>query len=206
MRPPIPALPTGVADAFARHGTERRLRRGERVFRAGTPVAGLHLVTSGHLRIVRGAPRAVVVHHEGPGGLLGETALFGGVSYPATAIATEPTVVRLLADSHVWQLLRDDPDAAAFFLRRLADRLLGVITRLDEINSSSVATRVLAHLQARPGAKEGRPVSLGMTQHELAEEIGTVREVIVRELRRLVASGAITARGRGMYLVRPSPE
>jgi CRP/FNR family transcriptional regulator len=158
-------------------------------------------VVKGHLRIMRGAPRAVVVHHEGPGGLLGETALFGGTTYPATAVASEPTTVRLLPSAHVWQLLRDDPEAAAFFLRRLAERLGGVIRRLDEISQRSVADRLLAHLAARPGASLGDPVSLGMTQQELAEELGTVREVIVRELRRLVQAGVITPCGRGLYVV-----
>lgn len=201
MHPSAPPLPPGVAEAFARHGTSRRLRRGGVVFRADTQAAGLHLVVSGHLRILRGSPRAVVVHHEGPGGLLGETAFFGGTGYPATAVASEPTIVRLLPAARVWQLLREDPDAAAFFLRRLAERLRGVITRLDDINSTSVATRLLAHLRSRPGAADGRLVSLGMTQTELAEELGTVREVLVRELRRLVQRGLLAPGGRGLYRV-----
>jgi CRP/FNR family transcriptional regulator len=197
---PLP-LPAGVAGAFARLGSDRRLRRGGVVFRAGSAVPGLHLVVSGHLRILRGTPRAVVVHHEGPGGLLGETALFGATGYPGTAVATEPTALRLLPAASVWQLLREDPEASAFFLRRLAERLRGVITRLDDINSTSVSTRLLTHLRTRPGADEGRAVSLGMTQNELAEELGTVREVIVRELRRLVKTGIIAAKGRGMYQI-----
>jgi CRP/FNR family cyclic AMP-dependent transcriptional regulator len=195
------ALPAGVADAFARHGTPRRLRRGGRLFEAGDPVKGLHLVESGHLRIVVGGNRPMVLHHEGPGGILGETALFGGTPYPGTAIATEATVCRHLSHGRILALLRDDPDAAAFFLHRLAVRLRGVITRFNALHQTSVAVRLARHLMERPGAGQGRRVSLGMTQEELAAELGTVREVVVRELRRLGERGLVASGGRGLYRV-----
>jgi len=76
--PVTPARPSGVTEAFSRHGIVRRLRRGSRLFSAGDPVAGLHLVESGHLRIVVGGAKPMVLHYEGLGGMLGETALFGG--------------------------------------------------------------------------------------------------------------------------------
>jgi CRP/FNR family cyclic AMP-dependent transcriptional regulator len=190
-----------VRQAFAQHGIPRRLRRGGRLFQAGDAVRGLHLVESGHLRIVVGGARPTVLHHEGPGGLLGETALFGNTPYPATALATEPTMCRHLPQARVMALLRDDPEAAAFFLRRLAVRLRGVISRFHSLNQTSVAIRLARHLLAQPGAATGRRVSLGMTQSELAAELGTVREVVVRELRRLVERGLVASGGRGLYRV-----
>ncbi len=195
-------IPEQVRAAFEHDGLAKRLRRGAALFRAGSVPAGLYLVERGHLRIVRGGSRPVVLHYEGPGGMLGETALFGGTPYPATAIASEPTVCHLLPADRVWRLLADDPEAAAFFLRRLATRLHGVITRLDGVSRSSVAARLARHLLERPGAREGQIVSLGMTQVELAEELGTVREVVVRELRQLRSAGLVGSAGRGLYRVR----
>jgi predicted transcriptional regulator len=45
-------------------------------------------------------------------------------------------------------------------------------------------------------------VTLGGTQQEVAEELGTVREVVVRAVRALCESGAIEPAGRGRYRVR----
>ncbi len=202
---PDTPFPDGVLAAFARHGVSRRLRRGGVLFRAGTSAGGLHLVEAGHLRIVRGSDRAVVLHHEGPGGMLGETALFGGTPYPATAIASEPTTCRSLPATRVWQLLRDDAGAARFFLRRLASRLGEVIGRLDDQGRLSVAERLERHLRGRPGASAGEAISLGMTQGELAAELGTVREVVVRELGRLRRDGVLEAMGRGLYRFSVTP-
>jgi CRP-like cAMP-binding protein len=61
--------------------------------------------------------------------------------------------------------------------------------------------RLARHLMERPGAGQGRRVSLGMTQEELAAELGTVREVVVRELRRLGERGLVASGGRGLYRV-----
>jgi CRP/FNR family transcriptional regulator len=200
-----PAPPSGVTHAFSRHGIVRRLRRGGRLFSAGDPVAGLHLVESGHLRILVGGAKPMVLHYEREGGILGETALFGGTPYPGTAIATEPTACRLLPRANVMHLLGEDVEAAAFFLNRLAVRLRGVIARFNVVNQTSVAVRLARHLTDRPDAASGRHVSLGMTQSELAEELGTVREVVVRELRRLGERRLVGSGGRGLYRVLDYP-
>jgi DNA-binding transcriptional regulator LsrR (DeoR family) len=51
------------------------------------------------------------------------------------------------------------------------------------------------------GKAKRNTFSLGMTQTALAEEIGTVREVVVRALRELRESGAIESVGDGKYRV-----
>lgn len=46
------------------------------------------------------------------------------------------------------------------------------------------------------------PSTLGMTQEQFADELGTVREVLVRELGALVRDGTLTSLGRGRFLVQ----
>ena len=90
--------------------------------------------------------------------------------------------------------------AVAFLLlERLATRVRGLVARLDALALRSATGRLAAWLLERP-AREGR-VSLGMTQGELAEELGTVREVVVRGLRALQRRGAIRALGGGRFEV-----
>ena len=75
----VRAVPPGIAVAFQEHRVLRRLRRHLKLFVAGDPVPGLYLVEAGHLRVVRGGgSRSFVLHYEGPGGMLGETAFFLG--------------------------------------------------------------------------------------------------------------------------------
>jgi CRP/FNR family cyclic AMP-dependent transcriptional regulator len=109
-----------------------------------------------------------------------------------------------------------DPGLAFFFLKRLSNRVQGLVERVDQNTVSSVQTRLARFIlqryetalaAARSMSKKGqRPVfSLGMTQTALAEELGTVREVVVRALRELRQLGAIESAGKGKYRVSDLP-
>ena len=65
----------------------------------------------------------------------------------------------------------------------------------------SRSTYQFRSLIERAGASTAPTFSLGMTQSELAEELGTVREVIVRALRQLKDMGAISSRDNGRFAV-----
>ena len=197
-------LPAPLLALAARDGRTLSLERGARLFVAGAAVRGLHLVVTGGVRVVReSVERAVVVHHEGPGGLLGEVALFTDGVYPGSAVATEPTALRLVPADAVRRALAAEPAIAELLLRRLARRTREVIERLDRVAHLTVVRRVALHLLARAatsarGRAAGPPVvSLGMTQTALAEELGTVKPIVVRELGTLRRLGLVEAVGAG---------
>lgn len=203
---PDGSIPGPVLALCERLGRPLEHATGRALFTAGSPVLGLHLILRGTVRIVRHTEsRAIVVHRERAGGLLGEVALFGDGIYPGTAYAAEPTSTRLLPADAAHREIRRDPALAAFFLQRLARRTQEVIGRLDRLAHHTVLRRLAAHLLARVAAarplRHGDTVSMGMSQVELAEELGTVKEVVVRELRMLRRLGLIAPADRGRYRI-----
>lgn len=105
-----------------------------------------------------------------------------------------------------------DPSLAFFFLERLALRVQSLVDRVDQIAAHSVQARLARFFLLRAESvtmargKRGNPeqspaFSLGMTQSALAEELGTVREVVVRSLRALRELGAIEKVGRDKFLI-----
>jgi CRP-like cAMP-binding protein len=200
---------TGISDAACRELATRSLRRvyetGETLFRTGAEASAVYVVTSGRVRVMRQAGgRRHVLHEEGPGGTLGEVPLFEGGCYPATAIAAEPTTCFVLGRDAIASAMRVDPELTWRFLSRLAARVRTLVERVDGLAARSVPQRLAALLVARyeraPGARGS--ISLGGTQQEVAEELGTVREVVVRAVRVLCDEGAIEPLGRGRYRVR----
>jgi CRP/FNR family transcriptional regulator len=187
-----------LLEGLAGRGHDKRYSRGQVLFRAGDEAKGLFVVIEGRVRVVREtAGRGQVVHEEGPGGTLGEVPLFTGCPYPATATATETTRCLLVRREAVRAALAADPDLAVRLLTGLALRVHNLITRLDRLAFSSVRARLAAWIAERARAGLGPVVSLGMTQERLAEELGTVREVVVRELAAVRRLGAIRSRGAG---------
>jgi len=155
------------------------------------------------VRVVR-APggRQYTVHTEGPGGTLGEVPLFAGGRYPATALAAEPTLCLVLRRDALARAIAADPELAFRLLARLAERVRTVVSRLDRRTSQTVPVRLATLLLARHAEAGGAPFTLGATQAEAAEELGTVREVLVRALRTLREAGLVEAAGRARFRVR----
>jgi CRP/FNR family transcriptional regulator len=141
------------------------------------------------------------VHTEGPGGTLGEVPFFSGGRYPASAVAAEPTLCLTLDHATLARAIAKDPDLAVRWLARLAMRVRGLVERLEQETSRSVEQRLAALLLARDEASRGASFTLAATQAEAAEEIGTVREVLVRTLRRLRERKLVATPVRGRYRV-----
>lgn len=182
-------------------GTLVRFGLGEVLWTAGSEARGLFVVVAGRVRVVRGRDgRQHVLHTEGPGGTLGEVPLFEGSRYPATALTAEPTLCAHFGRGALEAAIALDPEVAFLLLRRLAGRVRHLIDRLDGMTHGSVTGR-LATLLLDRHRTGGLVAGLGGSQAQVAEELGTVREVLVRELRRLREAGVIESAGRGRVRV-----
>ena len=200
--PALEGAPQGVLTALAAIATEVRFGPGQTLFLEGSPARGWYVILEGRVRVVRGAGgRQHVIHTESRGGTLAEVPLFGGGPHPATAIAAEPTVCALFDRPGLESAITRHPAVAFLLLRRLALRVRRLVDRLDQRSARPVQARLAAFLLGlAPGTADGS-VTVGMTQLELAEELGTVREVVARELRALRRHGLIVPRGPGRYFV-----
>jgi len=192
-----------ATEAARRAPAARTIRRtfevGETLFSAGTVARGLYVIASGRVRVLRhSSGRRHVLHEEGAGGTLGEVPLFEGGGYPATAVAAERTTCYVVGRDALAAAMRIDPELAWSFMARLAARVRLLVERLDALAARSVTQRLAALLLARADGA-GAIVTLGATQEQIAEELGTVREVLVRAIRALRAAGAIDGAGRGRY-------
>jgi CRP-like cAMP-binding protein len=157
-------------------------------------------VLDGHVKVVRGSgSRQHVVHTERAGGTLGEVPVFAVTTHPATGIAAEMTRVAVFDRASLLAANAECPEIGFLINRRLALRVKALVNRLDE-RSRGMRARIAEYLLERAKtARRSQLISLGMTQHALAEELATVREVVSREMRALVRAGVIAQRGGGRY-------
>ena len=204
-----------LSDAGRRSLLERSVpksyRRGQILWNAGDTAVGLTLVLEGNVRILRGsAGRQTIIHSGEAGSTLGEIPFFTRSCYPATAVASEPTKCLLITYDAFENALKIDPQLAFAMLERLSARIETLVERVSQLSSESVQARLARFVVARASRNGDRTsteiFSLGVTQSQLAEELGTVREVVVRALRSLKESGAIEAVGDGKYRVADYPK
>jgi CRP-like cAMP-binding protein len=195
------ASPVAVS-ALAKRGIEVTYPAGGVLFLTGSVPRGWYVVLEGCVRVVRGSgARQHVIHTETAGGTLGEVPLFGGATHPATGIAAEPTRCALFDRPSLESAIGECPEIGFLINRRLALRVQRLVERLDE-RSRGVRSRLAEFLlDLLASSATGDRISISMTQQALAEELGTVREVVSREIRVLVRDRTIEPLGGGRYQV-----
>ena len=191
-----------VVEALSKRAVDVRFAPDEMIFLAGNKPRGWFVVVEGLVRVVRtSGSRQHVIHTEGPGGTLGEVPLFTGGTHPATGIAAEPTRCALFDRATLESAIGECPDIALLITTRLAFRVQNLVARLDGRSAKSARVRLIEFLLERAQASDRDSFSVGMTQQDLAEELGTVREIVSREFRRLGREKLIASLSGGRYRV-----
>ncbi len=169
-------------------------RAGDYLAYEGEHPPGILYVARGRVRLSRSAAdgREQVLAMIGTGESLHAVAVFDQRPSPTSARAMSPVRCLLLPRDQLLHLLRHHPDLAIAALRDLAGQLRDLVVLVDDLAFRSVRARLARQLlhEAAEGPAE-------MTQQELAERAGTVREIAGRALRQLAAEGIVRlARGR----------
>jgi CRP/FNR family transcriptional regulator len=139
-----------------------------------------------------------------PSALIGAVSLFSPrFVMPGTTQALLPSVVLRLSPRTVLHAAQSDLRVAQAMLEELADRVVTFIEEIPGTAFASVRQRVARHLlDLSSPTHEGRAspddeLVAAVTQRELAEAVGTSREVVVRTLRELREQGVVrTSRDR----------
>lgn len=192
--------------ALASRVTRRRFERGAFLFAEGDLCAGLFLVVSGKIRIFKlsSSGREQVLAVEGPGSSFAELPVFDGGNYPASASALETSEILFISRKDFQDFCREHPDVALKVIAVVGSRLRRLVAIIEELSFATVRQRLIALIlrlaQTGKASKEGVRVELTKSHQDLAAELGTVRELISRNLSRLQAEGFLEVDGRKIII------
>ncbi len=186
-------LPPDELRALAAHCVVRRLRRDEMLFAEGDSCGGLFVVQAGAVKQFKMAEtgREQVLVTERAGSTVGELALFDGGNFPASAAAVEDSTVLYLPKREFLDLCRHNSAVAFAVIRSLASRSRYLTSLVEELSLKEVSHRLARFLRDRAlryGVRTRRGIEFPLeeTNQEIGAEIGTVRDLVSRNLRRLV--------------------
>lgn len=184
----------------------RRYSAGQIVFAEGEDCSGLYVVASGHVRIFKSSAggREQVLSIEGPGSSVAELPVFDGGNYPASVAAVEDATLLFVSKQDFQTLCLTHPQVALKVLRVVGARLRRLVGIIEELSFTTVRHRLASFLLrlAKEGKRtaQGVEVTLPVSNQELASQIGTVRELVSRNLSRLQAEGLLKMDGRSVTL------
>jgi CRP-like cAMP-binding protein len=201
-----------LLDPDVRAQTEARLRtmhvpKGRTVIESSSESNDVYFVTSGELRVLVYAPsgKEVPIADIGAGGMFGEIAALDGAARSASVVAMSDGVLRVLSRRDFRFCLDLSPKAAVWIAQNFSRQIRALNNRLFELATLNVNNRLhfeLLRLGLLAGVTDNRAAIFPAPTHgELANRIGTSRELITRELRDLAQRGVIVQDGRRLELV-----
>jgi CRP/FNR family transcriptional regulator len=176
---------------------------GELIFSEGEPCNGLHIIARGKVRIFKTSVngREQVLALNGPGESVAELPVFDGGPFPASAMAIEDTELAFISRRDFHAYCMEHPEVSLKVLSVVGGRLRRLVGIIEELSFTTIRQRlisVLVKLAQSEGKQSPRGIEflLPGTHQELANQLGTVRELISRNLMRLQAEGLIDVEAR----------
>ncbi len=200
------ALLAGLSEselqALAQRAVERRFAPEEMLFWEGEPCAGIFLIIEGSVKIfkVSSSGREMMLALETAPSTVAELPLFDGGPYPASVRAVSPVISLFVNKSDFQQVCRQYPDVALKVLAVVGRRLRHLVSIVESMTFGSVTQR-LARLILDAARQAGSDqFELPLTHQELASRLGTVREVVSRNLARFRAEGLLRIQGHQIVI------
>lgn len=201
-------LPEELLHKAAAHASIRRLIRGEMLYSEHEEAMGLYVVAEGELRSVREGVdgREQVLSTERSGATLAEVSVFGGGRYFSTVIADSPTVALCIPRSEIQQMCREHPELLWKVAHLLSQRLRQYAELIELLVFRNVDQRLALFLLSviedqALCSRRGVEVELTLTRPEIANRIGSVREMVSRSLSHLHEQRLIELRGTKVVIV-----
>jgi CRP/FNR family transcriptional regulator, cyclic AMP receptor protein len=186
---------------------DRSFASGELIFSEGQPCDGLFVVQSGTVRIFKSSAsgREQVLSIDGAGSSIAELPVFDGGNYPASAEALTDSTLLFVSKQDFQALCLQHPQVALKVLRVVGARLRRLVGIIEELSFTTVRSRLAALLVRVAKAegkktKEGIVIALNANNQELAAQIGTVRELVSRNLSRFQSEGLIRMDNREIVI------
>jgi CRP/FNR family transcriptional regulator len=199
-------LPSDLTNQLLAEGERADYPAGTTVYRSGSrPQAAL--VVRGLIRVFLSSPggRQVTVRYARPGDVLGIAVLVGGPSNTSVQ-AVEPSSVLRISERTLVATAHRDPKVSWALAEELSRRLYDVLEQTAVHAFGSVRQRVAGHLldlASEEQRSHGRLVAQ-VTQQELADAVGSVREVVARALRDLRVAGIVATESDSVVILDPA--
>jgi CRP/FNR family transcriptional regulator len=192
----IPLL-AGLSDAelgaLAQRAVERRFDSEDMLFWEGEPCAGIFLIVEGSVKVLKSsnAGREMMLALENAPATVAELPLFDGGPYPASARAVGPVVTLFINKGDFQLVCRQYPEIALKVLAVVGKRLRHLVGVLQAMTFGSVTQRLARLLLDTAAEARADQFDFSLTHQELASRLGTVREVVSRNLARFRSVGLI---------------
>jgi CRP/FNR family transcriptional regulator len=188
LYPALAGLPADLLATLIQ--SSMRIPAGSEVFAEHQPCQGFPLLLAGSIKVVKQASngREMVLYRVTPGGscIISSSCLLGHSDYNARGIAETALTLLALPVKTFAGLLVDSTPFRDFVFHLFAERIGELMQLVEEVAFNRLDQRLAKLILAR------KEKTLSITHQQLADELGSVREIVSRLLKGFVAQGLVS--------------
>lgn len=197
-------------ESIANITIERNYKKNMLVFMEGEPGEAFYYIKSGKVKIFRtyedGKEHIINIFSEGE--VFGEATLFSNIPYPASASIYEDSVIGIIKNSELEELVRKNTDLALKIIKVLAKKLVLSQHKIKDLAFNDVFARTASQilkLASDYGQKvdKGIIIDIDLSRQELADMVGTTRETVSRAISKFKKEKSVTEEKDKLILLNP---
>lgn len=205
--PLFSGLDARTREVVEQHSALRAVRKNTVVIQKGDESGVLYVVISGRLKVTvaDGQGKEVILNTLGPGDYFGELAILGDMPRTATVMSLEDSKLLTLSRKAFLDLVREQPDIALAVIRNLTERVSQLTEQVGRLALGDVYSRIRDVLNAQAVEEGGVLVTGRFTQSEIAQMVGSSREMVSRVFKDLREGGYIRLDDKRVVILKKLP-
>lgn len=184
------------------HSQKVKLPAQQFIFHEGDDCSKFLLVISGSVRVQKVSEngRMVTLYRVGDNGMciLTTSCLLGNQKYNAEGVTETPTEAFILSDANFRELMHKSSSFRESVFQSMSLRMSSLILKIDDIAFGQINHRI-----AKALLKFAHNGIVEKTHQEIADEIGSAREVVSRHLKEFERKGLLISQRQTLKLNLP---
>jgi CRP/FNR family cyclic AMP-dependent transcriptional regulator len=180
------------------------------IINEGDQANAMYLVKSGKVRVYvsDSAGKEFILNTMGVGEHFGELSLLDDEHRSASVMTIEPAVFSIIYKDEFTKVLLNNPGLSLTLLRNLAGRVRQLTDNVKTLALQDVYGRIRKTLLSMAVEQENGELVIEekLTQQDIANRIGSSREMVARILKDLVAGGYVENERKHFRILKKLPE
>jgi len=196
-------------DRFSEYAVLKTYPKGTLIFSEGDDSDGMFIIREGTVKVFMSdeSGKEMLIATLGPGELVGEVASLDGQPRTASVSAMVNTKVAKIGLPEFQSFLEDNADLALEIIRVLTSRIRDHATSIGNLAFKNVYGRVVWLLEkhANENSDGTFTVNRKFTQQDIADMVGSSREMVSRVVSELVKGSYISIDQKIITILKPLP-
>ena len=187
----------------------RTYSKGSVIINEGEDAISLYVIVSGGVKVLMDNEdgKEIILNSQGPGDYFGEMALIDDQPRSASIVTIEKSKFLIINKPAFQHILEQHPNIAIGLLKNLSKRIRSLSENVKSLALMDVYGRLAKTLLNLAKEKDGRLViEQKLTQQDIANRIGSSREMVARILKDLSNGGYISIENKYITINEKLPK